>query len=49
MVMYDANDFFVRMNNKILFKIKFKKVVKYKFVIMCMFNTPNYDLYKKKL
>jgi len=24
---------------------KFKEILKYKFVIMCMFNTPNYDLY----
>ncbi len=26
-------------------KIKFKKIMNYKFVIMCMFNTPNYYLY----
>jgi hypothetical protein len=24
---------------------KFKEILKYKFVIMCMFNTPNYYLY----
>jgi hypothetical protein len=33
--------FFVHKNNKIWLK----EILKYKFVIMCMFNTPNYYLY----
>jgi hypothetical protein len=33
--------FFVHKNNKIWLK----EIIKYKFVIMCMFNTPNYYLY----
>jgi hypothetical protein len=33
--------FFVHTNNKIWSK----EILKYKFVIMCMFNTPNYYLY----
>ncbi len=30
-------------------KIKFKKIMNYKFVIMCMFNTPNYYLYVDRI
>jgi hypothetical protein len=41
--MYDAK-FFFQTNNKIWLR-KFKEILKYKFVIMCMFNTPNYYLY----
>jgi hypothetical protein len=40
--MYDTNIFCA--NNKIDWR-KFKEILKYKFVIMCMFNTLNYYLY----
>ncbi len=33
--------FFLHTNNK----ISLKEILKYKFVIMCMFNTPSYYLY----
>jgi hypothetical protein len=41
--MYDAKKF-VHTNNKFDWR-KFKENFKYKFVIMCMFNTANYYLY----
>jgi hypothetical protein len=41
--MYDAKKF-VHTNNKIWLK-EFKEILKYKFVIMCMFDTANYYLY----
>ncbi len=44
MVMYDAK-FFVHIIINFDLKIKFKEILKYKFVIMWMFNTPNYYLY----
>jgi hypothetical protein len=43
--MYDANIFLCRWIINFDFKIKFKEILKYKFVIMCMFNTTNYSLY----
>jgi len=36
--------FFVHTNNKISLK-EIKEILKYKFVIMCMLNTPKYYLY----
>jgi hypothetical protein len=44
MVMYDEN-IFVLINNIILFKNKILSILKYKFIIMCMFNTHNYYLF----
>jgi hypothetical protein len=37
--------FFVHINSKLWFWKTIKEILKYKFVIMCMFNTPNYYLY----
>ncbi len=39
-IMYDAI-YFVHINCKLNFKIKFQEILKYKFVIMCMLNTYN--------
>jgi len=42
--MYDANIFLCIQIIKFDWR-KFKEILKYKFLIMCMFNTPNYYLY----
>jgi len=42
--MYEENIFLCIQTLKFDWR-KFKEILKYKFVIMCMFNTPNYFLY----